>query len=380
MKPMRLPLAVLCTLAAVAATAAPPAPLDAELERIAALLPGRYQGLAPDPANPSAPQGPIYHKIVRVTAPQFGSDTVFYHQVSRDGFDSTSPLQQKLYAFDRDPGRAANGMRAAVFYPGSGLANVERDPAALAALDPAKLLRFPEPCVFRWSAGESPGSFIARVPRGTCSYTSVAFRQDVTPDITYVLTPTSFALQDHIYGADGRPVVRETGLLTATRVDGGEAARIERGKAAVQPFKAALQSALQDGMARGPAQAVEACRTRAPAIAREVAGAGVELGRTSHRLRNPANAPRPWVQPLLDAYRAGERAPRAVDLGGGRFGYVEPILTQPPCVTCHGTTLGAPVAERIAALYPQDQATGFAVGDLRGLFWAEFAAPAAVSP
>jgi len=371
----RLTVLVLCVLAAGAATAAPPTPLDAELERIVALLPGRYQGVAPDPADPSAPPRPIYHKIVRVTAPQFGSDAVFYHQLARDGFDSAAPVQQKIYAFDRDPGRAANRMRAAVFYPSSGVANLERDPAALAALDPGTLLRFPEPCTIRWYAegGGADVRYVARVPRGSCSYPSRGFGQDVSPDLTYVLTAGAFTMQDHLYGADGRPLVPESGPLVAERLGDVAAARLDRGRAAVQPFQLALQSALQAGMARGPAAAVDACRTRAPAIALEAAGPGVELGRSSHRLRNPANAPRPWVRPLLDDYVAGGRAPRVVDLGGGRFGYVEPILTQPLCVACHGAQVDGAVAARIAELYPRDEATGFAAGDLRGLFWAEFA-------
>jgi hypothetical protein len=102
----------------------------------------------------------------------------------------------------------------------------------------------------------------------------------------------------------------------------------------------------------------------------------VEVGRTSHRLRNPANAPRPWMEPLLAAYRAApERAPRAVAIGAGRVGYVEPITVKPMCLACHGSELAPGVRARLAELYPEDRATGFAVGDFRGLFWAEFPEP-----
>jgi hypothetical protein len=100
------------------------------------------------------------------------------------------------------------------------------------------------------------------------------------------------------------------------------------------------------------------------------------VGRASHRLRNPANVPPEWVAPILDAYVASsaDRAPRAVPLADGRWGYVEPILLQPPCLACHGETLAPDVASRIAALYPDDRATGFRVGDLRGVFWIEYPA------
>jgi hypothetical protein len=62
-----------------------------------------------------------------------------------------------------------------------------------------------------------------------------------------------------------------------------------------------------------------------------------------------------------------------VALGGGRHGYVEPIVMQPLCVTCHGEEIAEPLRQRIAELYPEDRATGFRVGELRGLFWVELA-------
>jgi hypothetical protein len=46
----------------------------------------------------------------------------------------------------------------------------------------------------------------------------------------------------------------------------------------------------------GPAGAVAVCREEAPNISRAVsAEMGVSIGRTSHKLRNPNNRPRPWV-------------------------------------------------------------------------------------
>lgn len=160
-----------------------------------------------------------------------------------------------------------------------------------------------------------------------------------------------------------------------------EAAWIGRGRDTVAPFRQRLMAALQAGLAEGPDSAIDACRVGAPAIAAASGGPGVTVGRSSHRLRNPANAPRPWVQPLLDGFVASPAtaAPRALALPGGGVGYVEPIVLQPMCVTCHGATLAPAVQARIAALYPGDQATGFAPGDLRGVFWVEFE-PTALAP
>lgn len=146
---------------------------------------------------------------------------------------------------------------------------------------------------------------------------------------------------------------------------------------ALGPFKRALKQALTEGMAEGPVQAVGACNVKAPEIAAAHAQAGVRVGRASHRLRNPANAPPDWVAPILQAYldAPADRAPRFVALRDGGSGYVEPILVQPLCLTCHGKAIAPDVQARIAELYPEDQATGFDVDDLRGVWWVEAAAP-----
>ena len=147
-----------------------------------------------------------------------------------------------------------------------------------------------------------------------------------------------------------------------------------RGKALVAPFKSALMGALGAALAEGPVNAVEVCRVTAPALASASGSAGVRLGRASDRLRNPANAAPAWVAPLLAAYLDGSRPrePHAVALEAGRHGYVEPIGIKPMCLTCHGEAIPPEVAARIDALYPEDRARGYAVGDLRGVFWVEF--------
>lgn len=168
-------------------------------------------------------------------------------------------------------------------------------------------------------------------------------------------------------------------LLWATSAVGsdGQDLRAQQGAELLRPFKSELQAALQQGLARGPAAAIDACRVRAPAIAAAQSRSGVRMGRSSHRLRNRANAPPGWVAPVLDAYTngAGDRRPWVVSAGPGRTGYVEPIYIQPKCLLCHGAELSAPVATQLQALYPDDHATGFRAGDFRGVFWVEFPTP-----
>jgi hypothetical protein len=142
------------------------------------------------------------------------------------------------------------------------------------------------------------------------------------------------------------------------------------------PLKKELKQALVAGMQKGPVNAVSVCKVQAPAITDSLAVEGIRIGRTSHRLRNPANSAPDWVDTVLQTYlREGlDRAPTLVPLANDRLGYVEPITLQPLCATCHGTTLAPDVAAHIREAYPEDEATGFEVGDLRGVYWVEYPA------
>ncbi len=148
-------------------------------------------------------------------------------------------------------------------------------------------------------------------------------------------------------------------------------AELTRAQAELEPFKEELLGALMAALEAGPANAIVVCRERAPEIAAKLSVGGVEMGRTSHRLRNPENAPRDWVEPLLAAYLADSEqgGPTAVWVDESTIGYVEPIRAAPFCISCHGPAVDPALLEEIRGLYPADQATGFRTGDLRGLFW-----------
>jgi hypothetical protein len=167
-------------------------------------------------------------------------------------------------------------------------------------------------------------------------------------------------------------------VLLALGAAEGDAEWLARGAAAVAPLKRELKAALEEALARGgPEAAIDVCRLRAPELAARASSSLVRVGRTSDRLRNPANAAAPWMEPLLAVYRSApeDRAPRVVRLPGGGVGYAEPIVVQPLCVACHGEALAPALRERLAERYPSDRATGYRVGDFRGLFYAEFAKP-----
>jgi len=147
----------------------------------------------------------------------------------------------------------------------------------------------------------------------------------------------------------------------------------EAGAEAVLPFKNSLKQALVAGIEGGPIEAISACRVEAPKLAEAASTGAIKVGRTSSKLRNPNNAPKLWMQPFLDVYETDpeSREPGIVVIDEKTVGYVEPIFVQPLCITCHGVELAPDLQSKLKELYPEDQATGYVPGDVRGVFWAE---------
>lgn len=102
---------------------------------------------------------------------------------------------------------------------------------------------------------------------------------------------------------------------------------------------------------------------------------GVAVGRTSARLRNPHNAPPSWAREYVaatDGRKAAAVAPRVFDLGD-RVGLLRPIEIRRRCLTCHAAadSLGPSTRAWLRSAYPRDRAFDYALGDLRGFWWAE---------
>jgi hypothetical protein len=144
-----------------------------------------------------------------------------------------------------------------------------------------------------------------------------------------------------------------------------------------QGLKAQLMAAIK---ADGPVSAIAVCRTIAPDLAAQLSqSTGLSVGRTALRVRNPANSPDDWERGVLADFAAKiaagtdpqtlERAETMTDPSGAEtFRYMKAIpMGTKPCLTCHGVPEPALNAE-ITRLYPQDRATGYKPGELRGAF------------
>lgn len=172
-----------------------------------------------------------------------------------------------------------------------------------------------------------------------------------------------------------------TAAASWTEVKGdalSDAQKAQRAKAdgAREALFGKLMGRLTEVMTKdGPAKAVDVCRAEAHPLAAAVAKEqGVAIGRTSHRLRNPLNAPPDWARPLVDARRD---TPAFLAAADGRLAVLAPIRLKATCLLCHGdpAKLDPAVKAALATGYPNDQATGFAEGDLRGWFWIEVPKP-----
>lgn len=52
----------------------------------------------------------------------------------------------------------------------------------------------------------------------------------------------------------------------------------------------------------------------------------------------------------------------------GSYRYLRAIPTMPICLACHGTDIDPEISDMLREHYPEDQATGFTAGELRGAF------------
>lgn len=164
-----------------------------------------------------------------------------------------------------------------------------------------------------------------------------------------------------------------------------------RAQAAATDFNARLRGRLRAAMGDGgPLAAIEVCHAQAPAIAEAVmATHGVRLGRVAlpGRNRHPAQAAAGWQLAALtrfqDAVASG--APAAAQRAiidhplpaGVALRMIRGIATEPTCLVCHGSAIAPEVRAAIARRYPDDHATGFDLGDLRGALWVEVPSAAA---
>jgi mono/diheme cytochrome c family protein len=155
---------------------------------------------------------------------------------------------------------------------------------------------------------------------------------------------------------------------------------LERGASLAMATKSVLgKNLLQAINSQGLAHALAFCNTRAYPLTDSMSQAlGARIRRVSDRPRNPLNRAdelqRSYIRQAAQLMSQGQEAkPLLQTIGGRSVGYY-PITTNDMCLKCHGrpnADIQPATLARIKALYPQDEATGYAPNELRGIFVVE---------
>jgi hypothetical protein len=162
---------------------------------------------------------------------------------------------------------------------------------------------------------------------------------------------------------------------TAIAIGSTAAGRLAGGL--IGPLTAAVE-------ARGPAGAIDFCSREALTLTTVIQDSigGVDLKRTTLRPRNPANAPDPLERVVLEDLHAraarGETLPdHVLQHVDGVTRFYRPLRMQPLCLRCHGPgdQLDPAVIAVLLERYPDDLATGYRDGELRGVIRVEMPTP-----
>ena len=145
----------------------------------------------------------------------------------------------------------------------------------------------------------------------------------------------------------------------------------------VKRFGSMLKPRLLEAMASGgPGHAVDVCAIEAPKIAADL---GQETGwivkRVSLKPRNLANASADAFEARIlrkfdQRQQAGE-SPATIshaEMINGQFRFMKAQGTEALGLSCHGESVTPSVLKVIAEHYPEDVATGYSLGQVRGAF------------
>ncbi len=164
--------------------------------------------------------------------------------------------------------------------------------------------------------------------------------------------------------------VTDRDFVAAARVAGDSIVKV-----AEQELEARLQAALQEG---GISTALPYCvPENYPEVEALETTYGAVARRTSSRLRNPQNKTDENTAAMLARYESGDlKEAQALEPTGETLLYTATIhISSESCLRCHGTPgeeLLTANAETIKQSYPSDEAIGYRMGELRGMWHITF--------
>jgi len=163
-----------------------------------------------------------------------------------------------------------------------------------------------------------------------------------------------------------------------------QAVLAEASQQLINHFQNDLRTHLMKAIAEGGVVgAIPVCRDVAPAIADSNSVYGWSIRRVSEKYRNPDDRPTVEEKTILAGFAPqASNPPEYVENWNTtdsvtEYRFYEPIYTQQLCLKCHGDlqTLAPGVLAAVKKYYPDDRATGYKDGQLRGMFVVEVLYP-----
>ncbi len=128
--------------------------------------------------------------------------------------------------------------------------------------------------------------------------------------------------------------------------------------------------------ANGPEDALHFCANNAYDLTKQVSdkyGKKIDVKRISLKPRNPSNAPSKAEKMILEKLEAsyketGKPQPVVVEEKDKTIVYKPLVIKKKACIICHGDVAknNPKLYKKIKSIYPNDKATGYKMGDLRG--------------
>lgn len=134
-----------------------------------------------------------------------------------------------------------------------------------------------------------------------------------------------------------------------------------------------VSNAIEKG---GTDYAVEYCNLKALPLTDSISQKHqVKIQRLSNKNRNPNNAIETAIDQKAWKHIQSQKSSTILQDHQGKVYYYKPIVAaMPTCIKCHGTTedISENTQKIIAQQYPNDKATGYKTGDLRGMWKIEW--------
>ena len=165
--------------------------------------------------------------------------------------------------------------------------------------------------------------------------------------------------------------------FVTTLANAGDDAMLGEARKVATTLPPKLLAVLQEEISKsGPEGAITVCRDMAPKMAGEISRqTGWKIKRVSLKARNDVRAiPDAWEKAALEDFdkraAAGE-PPAQLEKGekvDNEYRYAKALPVQPLCLSCHGPAdqLSPAVKSALGQHYPNDRATGYSVGQIRG--------------